>query len=98
MGVSTLKEPQPSVWKDRGFRGTVSLRKALDEAWSSAVPMTGLLVSKLVDSNAFVKLSIEDAKVTWCFSACDLHQQGPPCIQTCILGAHGGLLEDSWYQ
>ncbi|CAK9058722.1 unnamed protein product [Durusdinium trenchii] len=40
-------------------------RKALDEAWSSAVPMTGLLVSKLVDSNAFVKLSIEDAKAAY---------------------------------
>jgi len=37
--------------------------KALKEVWASAVPSAGLLLSKLVDSNALVKLSVADAEV-----------------------------------
>ncbi|CAE7037210.1 unnamed protein product [Symbiodinium sp. CCMP2592] len=37
--------------------------KALKEVWAAAVPSAGLLVSKLVDSNALVKLSLADAEV-----------------------------------
>ncbi|CAE6961785.1 unnamed protein product [Symbiodinium natans] len=36
---------------------------ALKEAWSSMLPLTGLLVSKVVDSNALIKLSLEDVRV-----------------------------------
>ncbi|CAK8988801.1 unnamed protein product [Durusdinium trenchii] len=36
-------------------------RQALAEVWQTAVPLTGLLVSKVMDSNAFMKLSIYDA-------------------------------------
>ncbi|CAE7814660.1 unnamed protein product [Symbiodinium sp. CCMP2456] len=37
--------------------------KALHEAWSEMVPLAGLLVSKLVDSNSLVKLSLHDVQL-----------------------------------
>lgn len=37
-------------------------RNGLLHAWSKALPLVGLLVSKVVDSDAFANLSLEDAK------------------------------------
>eukprot|EP00435_Cladocopium_sp_Y103_P042468 s2372_g11.t1 len=37
-------------------------RSGLLHAWSKALPLVGLLVSKVVDSDAFAKLSLEDVK------------------------------------
>ncbi|CAE7497806.1 unnamed protein product [Symbiodinium sp. CCMP2592] len=44
------------------LQGEIGYSKALKEAWSTAVPLAGLLVSKLVDSNALLKLTAADAK------------------------------------
>jgi len=39
-----------------------SHRITLAETWTKAMPLVGLLISKVVDGDAFAKLSIEDAK------------------------------------
>lgn len=75
-------------------------RNALLHAWSKALPLVGLLVSKVVDSDAFAKLSLEDAKSAYAAlkpRAQELCHDGAAPALSAVSGALNQSLRDGFF-